>query len=153
MEKHSLAQRVTGVSSPARYAGSVILVRIMLGFVFVTEGIQKFLFPLELGAGRFVKIGIPAPEVMGPFVGAVEIIFGILILVGLASRLSALPLLVDMLVAIASTKIPILLQNGFWKMAHEARVDFSMFLGLLFILIVGSGRWSFDSWYAERQNR
>src|SRR4029453_11035126 len=106
------------------------------------------------GVGRFAKIGIAAPQIMAPFVGVVEIVFGTMILLGLLTRLAAIPLLIDITVAIISTKLPILLGHGFgpfalpklsqyglWSMLHEARTDFSMFLGLLFLLIVGAGRW------------
>lgn len=135
----------------------VLLIRLMVGGVFLAEGIQKFLFPDEVGAGRFAKIGIPSPDFMGPFVGVVEMVCGALILVGFLTRLAAIPLIVDMLVAILSTKIPILLgygfwgfslrnvpYYGFWGMVHEARTDFSMLLGSLFLLIVGAGAWSVD---------
>jgi uncharacterized membrane protein YphA (DoxX/SURF4 family) len=145
----------------------VILIRLMVGGIFLAEGIQKFLFPDEVGAGRFAKIGIASPDVMGPFVGVVEIVCGALILVGLLTRLAAVPLIVDMLVAILSTKIPILLgygfwgfslrnvaYYGFWGMVHEARTDFSMLLGSLFLLIVGAGAWSLDARLsANRANR
>jgi len=94
---------------------SVILIRIVVGGVFLSEGIQKFLFPTDLGVGRFVKIGIPAPEVMGPFVGIVEIVCGSLIVLGLFTRLAAIPLIIDICVALISTKIPILLGHGFWR--------------------------------------
>src|SRR5271157_4400376 len=87
---------------------SVILVRFMVGWVFWSEGIQKFLYPDALGVGRFVHIGIPFPEVMAPFVGVVEISCGFLIVIGLFTRLAAIPLVVNISVAIASTKIPIL---------------------------------------------
>lgn len=136
---------------------AVVLIRILVGWVFLSEGIGKFLYAAAQGAGRFEKIGIPAPHVMGPFVGAVEIICGSMILLGLLTRLSAIPLLIDISVAILSTKLPILLGHGFgpfslaklpqyglWSMLHEARTDFSMFLGLLFLLIVGAGQWSLD---------
>jgi len=123
---------------------AIIIVRILVGCVFLSEGIQKFLFSDSLGVGRFIKIGIPSPQVMAPFVGIVEIVCGGFILLGLFTRLAAIPLIIDMLVAISTTKIPILLEKGFWAMAHEARVDWSMILGSLFLLIVGSGRWSLD---------
>src|SRR5690242_13601226 len=100
-------------------ARSVILVRIVVGAVFLSEGIQKFLYPGDLGVGRFVKIGIPAPQIMAPFVGVIEILCGVLILIGLLTRLAAIPLIIDMLVAISTTKIPILMKSGFWAMAHE----------------------------------
>lgn len=150
----STVRRLMTTTAPA----SVILIRIAVGAVFLSEGIQKFLFPNELGAGRFIKIGIPAPEVMGPFVGLVEIVCGSLIIVGLLTRLAAIPLIIDMCVALISTKLPILLGHGFWRfslsklssygfwsMAHEGRTDFAMLLGLIFLLIVGAGAWSLDA--------
>jgi uncharacterized membrane protein YphA (DoxX/SURF4 family) len=123
---------------------AIILVRFIVGTVFLAEGIQKFLFPDALGIGRFMKIGIPVPEITAPFVGVVEIVCGVLVLLGLYIQLASLPLVIDMLVAIAATKIPILMEKGFWAMAHEARVDWSMILGSVFLLIAGSGRWSLD---------
>jgi putative oxidoreductase len=137
---------------------ATILVRIMAGSVFLSEGVLKFLYPEDLAAGRFAKIGIPAPGTMGLFVGVCEVICGALLIVGFLTRLAAIVLLVDISVAIVSTKIPVLLGHGFWgfslmklprygfwSMMHEARTDFSMWLGLLFLLIVGAGRWSFDA--------
>ena len=88
---------------------ATILIRLIVGLVFLSEGIQKFIYPAELGVGRFTKIGIPAPEFFAPFVGVVEIVCGSLLIIGLMTRLAAVPLIIDMLVAIASTKIPILL--------------------------------------------
>ncbi len=122
----------------------IILIRIMVGVVFISEGIQKFLFSESLGVGRFIKIGIPAPEVMAPFVGLVEAVCGAMILLGIFTSLASIPLIISMSVAIWTTKIPMLLENGFWKMAHEARTDWAMILGLIFLLISGGGRWSFD---------
>ncbi len=137
---------------------AAVLIRIALALVFISEGIQKFLYPAALGAGRFAKIGIPAPDVMGPFVGAVEIACGALVLAGLLTRLAAIPLIIDMLVALASTKVPILLGHGYWLFAspagtqtgiwaalHEARTDVAMLLGATFLLAVGAGPWSADA--------
>jgi len=135
-----LGRRLIATSAPS----AVLLIRLIVGCVFLSEGIQKFLFPDALGVGRFVKIGIPAPQIMAPFVGVVEIAGGCLILLGLLTRFAALALGIEMLVAIASTKIPLLLKSGFWAMAHEARVDFSMLLGSIFLLVVGAGVWSAD---------
>lgn len=127
---------------------SVMLIRLIVGAVFLSEGIQNFLFPTDLGVGRFIRIGIPWPQIMAPFVGVVEIVCGTLIILGLLTRLAAIPLIIDISVAILSTKIPILLGHGFWRfslsklpsygfwsMAHEARVDFGMLLGSIFLLI------------------
>ena len=123
---------------------AAVLIRVMVGWVFVSEGIQKFLFPDALGVGRFVKIGIPAPQFFAPFVGVVEVVCGALLIVGLGTRLASIPLLIDILVAIATTKVPMLSRSGFWATMHEARTDFCMLLGLIFLLIVGSGTLSFD---------
>jgi putative oxidoreductase len=129
---------------------AVILVRVVVGGVFLSEGIQKFLFPDTLGVGRFLKIGIPAPDIMAPFVGVVEILCGSLIVLGLCARLAAIPLIINMLVAISTTKIPMLLKSGFWPMAHEARTDFSMLLCLIFLLLAGAGPWACDAYLAKR---
>jgi uncharacterized membrane protein YphA (DoxX/SURF4 family) len=125
-------------------ASATILIRLMVGWVFMSEGIQKFLFPDALGVGRFTKIGIPAPHFFAPFVGVVEIVCGGLLIFGLLTRLASIPLLIDILVAIATTKIPMLSKVGFWGTMHEARTDFCMLLGLIFLLMVGSGSMSFD---------
>src|SRR5580704_10259798 len=135
------AIRVVTTSAPA----ATVLVRLLVGGVFVSEGMQKFLFPDALGVGRFIKIGIPAPMVMAPFVGVVEILCGLLFIVGLLTRLAAIPLIIDMLVPIASTKIAILMKSGFWAMAHEARTDYTMLLGSIFLLLVGAGPLSVDA--------
>lgn len=144
-------------------SGWSILIRLLVGLVvFFPEGLQKLMFPASLGAGRFARIGIPYPDVMGPFVGYVEIICGSLIVLGLLTRLAAILLLIIMIVAILSTKLPILLGHdvslfaltfhlpklpryGLWSMLHEARTDFDMVLGELYLLIVGGGAWSLDA--------
>ncbi|MGV3616145.1 MAG: DoxX family protein [Fimbriimonas sp.] len=121
-----------------------ILIRLLAGPVFLSEGIQKFILPDQIGAGRFAKIGLPFPGLLAPFVGGVEILCGSLLLVGLLTRLAAVPLIVVMLVAITTTKIPMLAQRGFWTMAHESRTDWSMLLACLYLLAVGAGRLSLD---------
>ena len=128
-----------------RAAKATLLIRILVGWVFLSEGIQKFLFPDALGVGRFVKIGIPWPQVMAPFVGVVEIVCGVLLLVGLITRLASIPLLIDICVALYSTKIITLAKNGLWSTLHEARTDVSMLLGLIFLLLVGGGTLSLDA--------
>ncbi len=141
--------RILSANGPA----AAVLVRLLVGCVFLSEGVQKFLFPDTLGAGRFVKIGIPYPEFTAPFVGVFEMTCGVLVLLGLLTRLAAVPLTVIMLVAIATTKVPILQEKGFWAMAHEARTDWSMLLGSLFLLLAGAGPWSLDGWLSRRRGR
>jgi putative oxidoreductase len=150
----SFMQRMLATKAPR----AVVLIRVLVGGVFLSEGIQKFLFPDILGVGRFTKIGIPAPELTAPFIGGVEVVFGTMLLLGLLTRLAAVPLLIDIMVALISTKLPILLgqgfwifnlpkvtRYGFWGAASEARTDLSMLLGLLFLLVVGAGAWSLDA--------
>lgn len=132
---------------------ATLLLRIAVGVIFLSEGIQKFLFQDALGVGRFVKIGIPMPSLMAPFVGVVEIGCGALVIGGLFTRLASLPLVIDMLVAIATTKLPILLKSGFWAMAHEARTDFAMLLGCIFFVLVGAGPLSLDARLAGTRTR
>ena len=146
-------------------SGWTILVRLLVGLVvFFPEGLQKLIFPDMLGAGRFARIGIPYPDLTGPFVGVVELVCGALIIVGLFTQLAAIPLIVIMIVALVSTKLPILLGHdvgifhlsadikrlGFWSMMHEARADFTMLLGALYLLIEGGGAWSLDAALASR---
>lgn len=116
----------------------------MVGAVFLSEGIQKFLFPDELGAGRFAKIGLPSPEFLGSFVGTFEILCGALVLIGLITRFASIPLIIIMLVAIATTKAEVLADKGFWEMLHGSRTDWAMLLGSIFLLINGGGLWSLD---------
>jgi uncharacterized membrane protein YphA (DoxX/SURF4 family) len=144
---------------------AAVFIRFVMGLVFASEGIQKFVYPEAQGVGRFAKIGIPAPELMGPFVGGVEIVCGTLLLVGLATRLAAVPLVIIMLLALASTKLPILLGHGYWLFAHtfapkaglwaflhESRTDLSMLCGSIFLAIAGADRWSLDRLLQARRN-
>ncbi|MFC3715552.1 DoxX family protein [Luteimonas soli] len=150
---------------PTNDSGAVILIRIAVGLaVFFPEGLQKLIFPEILGTGRFVNIGIPWPEFFGPFVGVVETVCGLLIVLGWCTRVAAVPLIVIMIVALLSTKLPILLgqdwwifnlreldRYGFWSAQHEARTDMAMLLGSLFLLMVGGGRYSVDHWLQRRR--
>ncbi len=124
---------------------TTILIRLMVGVVFVSEGIQKFLFPDLRGAGRFEGIGLPHPEFLGSFVGFFEVLSGLLILLGLVTRLAAIPLIIIMCVALFTTKLPMLADEGFWYMLHAFRTDYAMLLGSVFLLIRGGGAYSFDA--------
>ena len=139
-------------SAPA----ATILIRLAVGGVFFTSGLIKFLYANQ-GAGRFAKLGIPAPELMANFVGVVEIAAGVLVAVGLATRLAAIPLFIDMLVAIGTSKLPLLFgagpepvaaapKIGLWAFAYQSRLDSTMLLSCLFLFAVGAGAWSLDAW-------
>jgi uncharacterized membrane protein YphA (DoxX/SURF4 family) len=131
-------------SSGARSGWGLLLLRLLVGWVFLSEGIQKFLFPAALGAGRFARIGIPVPQFTGPFVGVVEIVCGALLILGFATAYTIVPLLIDIGVAIATTKVPMLHKQGLWAAMHEGRTDFCMLLGLIAIACLGAGSLSFD---------
>jgi len=122
-----------------------VLVRLAVGLIFLTEGIQKFLFPELLGTGRFLKIGFPDPGFWAYFTGSFEIICGALVIFGLLTRLASIPLFIIMMTAFVTTKWPLLANKGFWIMAHEYRTDFAMTLLLVYLLIWGGGGWSIDS--------
>jgi putative oxidoreductase len=130
---------------------AVVLVRLMVGAVFLSEGVQKFLFPGALGVGRFARIGLPRPDLLAPFVGAAEVTCGLLVLLGLFTRLATLPLIATMVVAITTTKVPLLMAKGLWAAAHESRADWSMLLGSAYLLIVGAGAWSVDALLARQR--
>jgi uncharacterized membrane protein YphA (DoxX/SURF4 family) len=136
---------------------ATVLIRLMAGSVFFWEGVMKFVFPATLGVGRFTKLGIPFPDVMASFVGCVEIVGGVMLIAGLLTRLIAVPLLIDMVVAMLTTKVPLYLgsyplapppvapQFGFWAVLHEIRSDEAQFLCTAFLLVVGAGPWALDS--------
>jgi len=130
-----------------------IIPRLIVGLVFLSEGIQKFIYPELVGTGRFIKIGFSNPEFWANFTGAFEIICGLLILLGLLTRLASIPLLIIMLVALVKTKIPILMDKGFWSMAHEYRTDFAMTLLLIFLLCYGGGCFSLDRKYFSSETK
>ncbi|MDR3739515.1 MAG: DoxX family protein [Terracidiphilus sp.] len=126
----------------------MILLRLMVGLVFLIEGILKFTQPGELGVGRFAHIGLPLPGVLAPLVAVVEIVSGAALLLGVYAGDAALALLVVILIALITTKVPILLGHplgrfappslnhyGFLSFMHEARTDLCMLLGAAAILI------------------
>ncbi|BAX95747.1 putative membrane protein [Mycobacteroides stephanolepidis] len=135
-------------SAPA----ATVLIRFYVGAVFAGEGVLKFLRPDSLGVGRFTKAGIPAPEFFAALDGVVEIGCGVLLVVGLATRVAAAPMIVNMAGALLITKVPILwagsalfkTEHGWWDFLHEARLDIAQLCGAVFLLLVGAGTWSLD---------
>ena len=141
---------------PSSNLRSIIFIRVAVGLIFFTQGILKFIDP-HMGVMRFTRIGFPTPDLMAHFVGAVENICGLLVLVGLLTRLASIPLLIVILTAIATTKIPELFHpnQGFWFMVSDARTDFAMTMSLLFLISVGGGSWSLDAriWKEDAQRQ
>ena len=137
-----MASNITMMSS--RAPAAVLLIRFAVGGVFLFEGIQKFLFPMEMGPGLFAKLGIPAPGLLAPLAGLIEVVCGALLIVGFLTRLATIPLIITMLMAIFSLGGHIYKASGFWAMAHESRTDYAMLLGCLFLLAVGAGPISID---------
>jgi uncharacterized membrane protein YphA (DoxX/SURF4 family) len=123
----------------------VIIIRLIVGLIFLSEGIQKFLFPESIGAGRFEKIGFSNPEFWAAFTGVFEIVCGLLVLSGFLARLAAIPLLIVMITAFITTKLPILTGKGFWPFAHEYRTDFAMTLLLIYLLLYNDRRRAFGN--------
>jgi putative oxidoreductase len=136
-----------------KVSSAILAIRFMVGAVFFLEGIKKFIFAEQWGAGRFTRIGIPVPHAMAPFVGTVEIVCGLLVLLGLRTRLGAIPLLGVICTAIATTKVPILFKSGFWPMEADARTDFSMLMGLIFLVLAGSGCLSLDAYFSRDKQK
>lgn len=132
---------------------STIIIRFIVGYVFIMEGIQKFVYSESLGIGRFEKIGIPFPEIMAPFVGTCEIVFGSFILIGFFTRFATIPQIIIMLTALGTTKISILLEKGLLTFSHDSRNDLLMLFGLIFILIKGAGAFSVDQIIINKSKR
>ena len=141
---------------------ATVLIRWMAGGVFLWEGILKFVYKNQ-GVGRFTKIGIPAPHLVAPFIAGLEIVGGILLMAGLLTRFISIPFVIEMLVAMASTKISLFLGTsplplppapptvGIWAVLHEIRSDYAQLMSVIFLGIVGPGAWSVDAVLASRR--
>jgi uncharacterized membrane protein YphA (DoxX/SURF4 family) len=123
-----------------------MLIRLAVGLIFFTQGILKYIDP-NMGVARVTRIGFPHPYFTAHFVGSFEIVCGIFVLLGLWTRATAVPLLIVITTAIATTKMPELFRvsHGFWYMVSDARTDFAMLCSLLFLVSVGGGAWSLDA--------
>ncbi|HLO19171.1 MAG TPA: DoxX family protein [Sphingomicrobium sp.] len=150
------------LKAPDSAPKATILVRLMAGGVFLSEGILKFVYTNQ-GVGRFTKIGIPAPHATAAFVGGLEILGGMLLITGFLTRLIAIPFVIEMLVAMATTKIALFLGTsplplppapptvGIWAVLHEIRSDYAQIMSVLFLGIVGPGPWSLDAIFARKR--
>ncbi|MFY9552616.1 MAG: DoxX family protein [Thermoanaerobaculia bacterium] len=141
---------------------STVLIRLMAGGVFLWEGILKFVYTNQ-GVGRFTKLGIPFPGPTAHFVAVLEIVGGLLLISGFLTRVIAVPFIIEMIVAILSTKISLYLgtsplplppappQIGAWAVLHEIRSDYAQIMSVLFLLIAGPGPWSVDAVVARNR--
>ena len=143
---------------------ATLLLRLMAGGVFLWEGVLKFVFANQ-GVGRFTKLGIPAPALTADFVGGLEIVGGILLIAGLLTRVIAVPFIIEMIVAMLSTKIsmylgtsplplpPVPPQIGLWAVLPEIRSEYAQLMVVIFLLSVGPGRWSLDALLLRREKK
>lgn len=150
------------MNPPVSGPESTLLLRLMAGGVFLWEGILKFVYANQ-GVGRFTKLGMPFPAFTANFVASLEIVGGLLLISGLLTRLIAIPFIIEMIVAILSTKIslylgtsplplpPALPKTGMWAVLHEVRSEYAQIMTVIFLLINGPGRWSLDAVLQRRQ--
>ena len=147
---------------PVDNQSSILILRLMAGGVFFWEGILKFVFPNQ-GVGRFTKLGFPMPDITADFVATLEIVGGLCLILGLLTRLTALIFIVEMTVAILSTKISLYFgtsplpmpvappKTGFGAVLHEIRSDYAQLLVSLFLVIEGAGRNSLDHFFKKQK--
>lgn len=151
-----MKQTLKLLASPLDAPSSTVVLRIMAGGVFFWEGILKFVYANQ-GVGRFTKLGMPFPAFTADFVAVLEIVGGVMLLSGFMTRLIAVPFVVEMLVAMLSTKISMYLGTsplplppapptvGIWAVLHEVRSEYAQLLTVLFLAINGPGKWSIDA--------
>jgi len=152
------------LTPPDNAPTATVLLRLMAGGVFLWEGMLKFVFANQ-GVGRFTKLGFPAPALTAHFVGTLEIVGGMLLIAGLLTRVIAVPFIIEMIVAMVSTKIsmylgtsplplpPVPPQIGLWAVLHEIRSEYAQLMVVLFLLSAGPGRWSLDALLARREKK
>ncbi len=150
------------MNPPVNNQNSILILRLMAGGVFFWEGILKFAFPNQ-GVGRFTKLGFPMPEVTADLVATFEIIGGLLLILGLFTRLTAFLFVIEMIVAILTTKISLYLgtsplplppappKTGFGAVLHEIRSDYAQLLVSLFLIVEGAGRRSLDHFFSGKR--
>lgn len=143
------------VNPPVAGPSSILIIRLMAGSVFFWEGILKFVYSNQ-GVGRFTKLGFPYPDITAHWIATGEIIGGLLLILGIFTRFVSFYFIIQMIVAVLSTKIDLYFgtsplpmppappKMGVWAVLHEIRSDFAQILACLFLLLEGAGRRSLD---------
>ena len=147
---------------PTSAPKSTLVIRLMAGGVFLSEGLLKFAFANQ-GIGRFTKLGMPMPGLLAPAIALLEIGGGTLLITGLGTRLLSAPFIIEMMVAILSTKVSLFFGTsplpkppappftGWWAVLHESRSDYAQLLCCVFLLVSGPGPWSLDAVLQRRR--
>jgi putative oxidoreductase len=157
-EPGTLAERVWGwlLDPPVTGPRATLAIRLMAGSVFFWEGILKFVYANQ-GVGRFTKLGMPFPDFTATFVGGLEIVGGLMLILGLGTRLITIPFIIEMVVAMLSTKPRLFLgtlplppppsppQVGIWAVLHEIRSEYAQLMSCVFLLFAGPGPLSLDA--------
>jgi putative oxidoreductase len=123
----------------------LLYIRFVVGLIFISEGVQKYLFLEVLGPAFFHEIGFKHAFFWAYFTGAFEIACGLLLLAGLFTRIATVPLFIVMITAFFTTKLPILTTKGFWEFAHDYDIDFVLTVLIVLLFMFGGGKWSADS--------
>src|SRR5215470_17529851 len=151
------------LNPPLTAPTATILIRLVAGGIFLSEGILKFVYANQ-GVGRFTKLGMPFPAFTATFVGGLEIVGGVMLILGLGTRLITIPFMIEMLVAMLSTKPALYLgtyplplpsappQVGIWAVLHEVRSEYAQLLTVAFLLINGPGKWSLDALFHKERH-
>ncbi len=147
---------------PTNGPWSIIFVRLMVGGVFLWEGIGKFHFA-SLGVGRFTLLGFPMPGAMSAGIGLLESVGGACLIVGVLTRPFAILFIGEMIGVLITTKVSLYLgqsplplppvppQFGMWAVLHETRSDYAQLMSSLFLLFAGPGTLALDAYFASRK--
>lgn len=126
----------------------LLISRIIFGVIFTAHGWQKlFVWGPENVGAAFTQMGIPMASVVGPFIGALELVGGIAVILGVLTRLFSLGLAGTMLGAIFLAHLP----NGFFA-PNGIEFVLALFGTAVLLTLTGAGAYSVDNAIAQRRN-